>query len=91
VLLAVLPAFVIGAVVLSAIWGDNGLIRRLELREELERANVELRQTQRDNTRLLRELRLLEDDPIATERVIAEELEWATDGTTLYRFDEEPE
>ena len=74
---------------LSAIWGDNGLVRRLELREELEQANVDLRQTQRDNQRLLRELRLLEDDPIATERIVAEELEWAPEGTTLYRFDDE--
>lgn len=91
-LLAVLPAFVIGAVVLSAIWGDNGLIRRLELRAELEQANTDLVQTQRDNQRLLRELHLLEDDPVAIERVVAEELEWAKDGTRIYVFpDAEPE
>lgn len=88
ILLAVLPALVIGAVVIVAIWGDNGLLRREDLSEELEQANSDLLELQRDNQRLLRELHLLEEDPVAAERAVAEELGWATEGTTLYRFDD---
>lgn len=87
ILLAVLPALVIGAVVVAAIWGDNGLLRRDELAEELSTANQELSEIQRENQRLLRELHLLEEDPVAAERAVAEELGWSTEGTTLYRFD----
>lgn len=88
ILLAVLPALVIGAVVVTAIWGDNGLLRRDELAAELKSANAELSAIQKENQRLLRELHLLEEDPVAAERAVADELGWATEGTTLYRFDD---
>lgn len=88
ILLAVLPAFVIGAVVLSTIWGDNGWLRRMELQAELDQANADLRETQRQNARMLREIRVLEQDPVAAERQVAEELEWAREGTRLYRFED---
>ncbi|MFK7930157.1 MAG: septum formation initiator family protein [Myxococcota bacterium] len=89
ILLAAVPAFVLAAIVLTSIWGDNGLIRRMELTEELEQANTSLRGIQRENQRMQRQIKVLETDPIAAERAVAEDLEWAADGTVIYRFDAE--
>lgn len=86
ILLAVLPAFVIGAVVLSAIWGENGLVRRMELTEELREANAELEAVDLENQRMQRELRLLDEDRVTAERAVASELERGVPGTTIYRF-----
>lgn len=71
---------------MSAIWGETGLLVRHDLRARLGTANAELAALERDNQRLIRELALLERDPIVVERQIAEELGWAREGTTLYRF-----
>ncbi|MFT7521238.1 MAG: cell division protein FtsB [Kiritimatiellia bacterium] len=89
-LLTLVPAFLIGGVVLTAIWGDNGLVRRAELQTELRTANDDLRAIQKQNQRLLHHLRLMEQDPIVIERAVADELEVAPTGSTIYRFDAEP-
>jgi len=86
-LLALLPALVIASLAASAIWGESGLLARHELRADLDKANHTLAATERENQRLLRELRLMESDPVLLERVVAEELSWAREGDTLYRFD----
>jgi cell division protein FtsB len=86
VLLAVLPALVLVVIGASAIWGESGLLARNKLQQRLEDANEELAALERENQRLVRELQVLERDPLALERVIAEELEWAEEGTVIYRF-----
>jgi cell division protein FtsB len=91
VLLAVLPALVLVVIGVSAIWGESGLLARNRLQQRLEQANEELAALERENQRLVRELQVLERDPIALERVIAEELEWAQKGTVIYRFPEPAE
>lgn len=90
VLLAVIPALLIGAVVVSAIWGDNGLLARYQLQVELESNQAELAALDRENQRLLRELSLIERDPVVVERILADELHWGREGAVLYRFDDEP-
>lgn len=87
VLLAVLPAVALGATAVTTVWGENGLLRRQELSAELRQANHDLSKLQADNQRMLRALHLLEADPVAMERAVAEELGWAKPGTTLYRFE----
>ncbi len=85
-LLALLPALVIASLAASAIWGESGLLARHELRGRLDKANAELAATERENQRLLRELRVMETDPVLMERMVAEELSWAREGDTIYRF-----
>lgn len=87
-LLALLPALVIASLAASAIWGESGLLARHDLHGRLDKANADLAATERENQRLLRELRLMESDPVLLERVVAEELGWAREGDTVYRFDE---
>ncbi len=88
VLLSMLPALVIMAVAVSAVWGDNGLLARLGLQVELGTANSELAAMGRHNERLLRELHSMELDPVVRERMVAEELGWGREDARIYRFDD---
>ena len=62
-----------------------------ELQTELREANRSLRDLDRQNQHLLRELHALEVDPVMIERVVVDDLGWASEGTTLYAFDEPTE
>lgn len=88
VLLTLLPAIVLTSIVASAVWGESGLLVRHDLRERVARANEELAALERENQRLIRELQVMDRDPVVLERMLAEELGWAREGTTIYRFDE---
>ena len=90
VVLALVPALVIASLAASAIWGESGLLVRPPRGPRLATANDELAAVDRENQRLLRELRLMEQDPVLLERVVAEELGWGREGAVLYRFDETP-
>lgn len=85
-LFAGLPTLLIATVAVTTIWGEHGLLQRHALERRLEAANVELATVERENQRLLRELSLMERDPVVLERVVAEELGRAREGSTLYRF-----
>lgn len=87
VVLALIPAAILAAIGASAVWGDSGLVARSELTHRLTAANAELAEIERENQRLYRELTLLERDPVAAERAIADGLGWARPGTTVYRFE----
>ncbi|MEZ4318858.1 MAG: septum formation initiator family protein [Myxococcota bacterium] len=87
-LLTVLPALLLAAVAASAIWGDNGLLVRHQLDAQLDDAQAELAQLERENERALRDLKMLDSDPIVLERLVADELSWGRDDATLIRFDE---
>jgi len=87
VLLALLPALVIASLAASAIWGESGLLVRHQLRGRLASANDDLAAVERENQRLLRDLRLMEQDVVLLERLVAEELGWGREGTTIYRFE----
>ena len=87
--LAILPALVLVSVAVAAIWGDNGLTARHQLRLELEGANDRLAAIDTENQVLLWNLVQMERDPIVLERIIADELAWGPPGAVLYRFESE--
>ncbi len=89
-LLALLPAMIIAGLAASAVWGENGLLARHRLDQRLIVATEGLAALERDNHRLVRDLRTMDSDPIVLERMVAEELGWAQEGAVLYRFDELP-
>ncbi len=89
-LLAVLPAAAILGVAGSTVWGDDGLLARSELEQELETASARLSKIDRENQRLLHELQVMSEDPVVMERVVAEELSRGKNGAIIYRFDAEP-
>ena len=59
---------------------------RNALEQKLVESNAELAALERENQRLVRELQVLERDPLALRRLIAEELGWAEEGAIIYRF-----
>lgn len=85
-LLVFVPAAILLLVAVSAVWGEAGLLSRHELRARLAQEKENLARIERDNQRLLSELLWLDRDPVLLERAVAEELGWAREGTTLYRF-----
>lgn len=87
--LSVVPFTLIGAVVLLAIFGDHGLIRRHQLRLERMEAEERLAQIEHENADLRRQMMLLDAHPIGLERLAAEQLLMAAPGSTIYRFPDE--
>lgn len=88
IVLALLPALVLGGIAATAVWGENGLVARHKLRAEVRDANAELARVERENQKLLRELTNADSDPVLLERMVAEELGWGRADATLYRFEE---
>jgi hypothetical protein len=87
-LLSLLPTVVLVGVAVSVIWGDSGLLVRGRLQQRLERANDEVAGLERDNQRILHVLAAMDRDPVVVERMVAEELGWAREGATVYRFED---
>jgi cell division protein FtsB len=82
----VIPAALLVAVAASALWGDSGLLARHALEADLRDANAQLADVERENQRLVRELVILDREPKAVEREVADQIGWARPGSTVYRF-----
>lgn len=88
-LLSAVPFTVMGAVVLMTVFGDHGLVRRHELRQEKRAVDARVEELRDQNVELQRQINILERDPIGTRRLAAEELLMAPEGSTIYRFEAE--
>ncbi len=88
VLYAVLPLVLIGSVVASTVLGEHGLIARHRLRGRLAAAHEQLAAIERENQRLIYELKGMDRDPVVLERAIAEELTWGQANAVIYRFND---
>ena len=82
-----LPLCFLGVVVVMAIFGDHGLVRRHDLRQERVEIERRVKELKRRNTELRRDLRLLETEPLGLRRVAAKELLMAPADSTIYRFE----
>lgn len=87
--LSIVPFTLMGAVVLLAIFGDHGLLRRHQLRVERIEAEARIAALQQENAELRRQMMLLDAHPIGLERLAAEQLLMAPPGSTIYRFPDE--
>jgi len=88
-LITALPAVLLVAIAATTIWGDDGLTARDRLQADLAHKNADLAAMERDNQVLVRQLMLMDRDPVVLERVVADELEWARTDATLYRFEDD--
>jgi len=86
VVFRILPASILVALTAAAIWGRDGLETRDLLRDRFDASQAELARLDRENQRLLRDLRVLDRSPEARERMVADELQLARPGTTIIRF-----
>ena len=87
--MSVVPFTIMGAVVLMAIFGDHGLVRRHELKAKQAEVELDIDQLERDNAELRRQIKLLDTHRVGLRRMAAEELLVAPAGSTIYRFEGE--
>ncbi len=84
---AIIPALFMVLVGLSTMFGSEGLLRHQDLQEQVQRAKADLAEVERQNQAIIYDLAAMERDPVAVERAVADELGYAKEGSTLYRFD----
>lgn len=89
ILLTIVPALLALAVVILALFGDNGLLRRHDLRRQLYQVTEEMKALKEENQRLRIEIERLQKSGVALEREAAERLLMASPGSTVYRFPKE--
>ena len=85
-LFAVLPAVLVCGMATWTIVGEAGVLARRDLEHRLIEANKSLADLEKDNRHLLWELRSMDRDRRAMEREVVQELHWAPEGATVYRF-----
>jgi cell division protein FtsB len=71
-----------------AIFGENGLVQRHELRQRRVEVQRQIAEAELYNASLRRQVRLMERDPLAVRRLVAEELMMAPENSTIYVFAE---
>ena len=84
-----LVAVLLALYVVHFVAGDHGIMRRMELRKEMDQVaagNVKLRL---EREQLLREVQLKENDPLSLERLAREKYWMIGPGETVYRFRED--
>ena len=86
--LTVAPLLVMGGVVLMAIFGDHGLVRRHELRQQRAEIGRRIHDLELDNAASRRQVRVAETYQLGVRRLAAEELRLAPPGSTIYVFEE---
>ena len=87
--MTIVPFVLMGSVVLMAIFGDHGLVRRHELRTQIGETEIRLAEIERENAALRRQIRSMDKDRIGVQRLAAQELLVAPPGSTIYRFETE--
>lgn len=87
-ILAVLPAAVLGFAAFVVVWGDDGVLVRLQLREQLTSSQADLAGLETENRLLFRQMQSMQRDPVVLERMVADELLWGREGDVLVQFDE---
>ncbi len=85
---ALAPLLVMGGVVFMAIFGDHGLVRRHELRQQRREVVRRIEDLALENAARRRQVRLAENTVIGVRRLAAEELRVVPKGSTLYVFDD---
>ncbi len=77
----------LASVVVMAIFGDTGLVRRHELRQELYRVEEHANGLRESTSEMRRELSLIQTEELGLRRMAARELRMAPKGSTVYVFD----
>ena len=77
----------LASVVVMAIFGDTGLVRRHELRQELYRVEAHSGDLREETSEMRRDLALIQTEELGLRRLAARELRMAPKGSTVYVFD----
>lgn len=82
------PRIIVVVLIYLTIFGPSGMIRRHRMVADLDKVKQHLEERQAENALLVREIQLLNEDKLAVERKITEELLLVPPSSTLYRFDD---
>ncbi len=82
----VLPAVLVLIAVQLVFLGQDGLLKRHQVKQRLYTTQAKVEQAVVQNTVLQTRIRLLKTDPVFVEREAAERLFAAPQGSTIYRF-----
>lgn len=86
-LLNILPLFFVVGAISYTLMGEEGLLNRSALKQQLFATKDRVEVLQTDNDQLRSQIRSLREDPDAVKRLAAERLFLAEEGSTIYRFD----
>ena len=81
-----LVAFFLAVYIVHFVAGDHGLLRRIQLGKELDRAAAENVRLRLQKERLIQEVQLRENDPMSLERLAREKYWMIGPGEKVYRF-----
>ena len=84
----VLPTLFLFGIAWGTIFGRHGYQEWLAREREAEALRQQVLAVDDENERLLLRIRQVQDDPVALERLVADELRLARPGATLYEFDD---
>lgn len=75
------------AVVLMAVFGDHGLVRRHAIRLETAIVETRIAELSWETSEIKRSLRILDEHYVGLQRVAAQQLRQAPENSTIYLFD----
>lgn len=84
----VLPVVLVVGALWMALAGEDGLLRRHELKHQLASTKVRTERMHQENAALRREIRGLRAEAAMVQRASAATLLTAAPGSTIYRFDD---
>jgi len=82
----VLPVGLVLLAVQLVFLGEDGLLKRHQVKQRLYTTQAKVEQAEAENATLRTRLRMLKTDPVFVEREVAERLFAAPEGSTIYRF-----
>lgn len=86
--MTVAPLGLMGGVVFLAIFGEHGLVQRHDLRQRRVGVERQIAEAELHNAALRREVRLMHRHELGLRRAAAEELQLASEDSTIYVFSE---
>lgn len=69
-----------------SVWGERGWLDLRKVRQQESRLREQIRDLEKENRRLLREVTALREDPYAVERIAREELGLVKPGEVVYEL-----
>ena len=83
----VIPVVMVFGAVQMALLGDDGLLKRHQVKQRLYATQAKVDSVKIHNQQLRARIRLLRTEPTYVKRVVAEKLLLAEAGSTIYRFE----
>ena len=83
----VVPVLMVLAAVQMALLGDDGLLKRHQVKQRLYTTQAQVDAVKLHNEKLRANIRLLRTDPTYVKRAVAQQLLMAEEGSTIYRFE----